>query len=32
MDMILGKREFGGRVNMSKFFDGLLAYRELEIK
>ena len=32
MDLILGKSEFGGRVNVSKFFDGLLAYRELEIK
>ncbi|MBK5254136.1 MAG: DNA-binding domain-containing protein [Peptostreptococcaceae bacterium] len=30
MDVVLGKSELGGRVNVSKFFDGLLAYRELE--
>ena len=32
MDLILEKSDIGGRVNVSKFFDGLLAYRELEIK
>lgn len=30
MDHIRGLNEYGGRVNLSKFIDGLLAYKELE--
>jgi len=32
MDFIKGKREYGGRVNVTKFFDGLLTYSELASK
>lgn len=32
MEFILGKRKIPGRVNINKFIDGLLAYREIDIK
>ena len=32
MDNIKGKNESGGRVNITKFIEGLMLYRQLEIK